>query len=53
VVISQEPPEDVADVSVFYEPLAPYGTWISLPELGQVWIPHNMSPEWRPYTTGR
>jgi hypothetical protein len=53
VVVYQEPPEDVADVSVFYEPLAPYGTWIALPEYGQVWIPHDVSPEWRPYTTGR
>src|SRR5712691_2647592 len=53
VVVYQEPPEDVADVSVFYEPLAPYGTWIALPEYGQVWIPHDMSPEWRPYTIGR
>jgi Family of unknown function (DUF6600) len=53
VVVYQEPPEDVADVSVFYEPLAPYGTWIALPEYGQVWVPHDVSPEWRPYTIGR
>jgi hypothetical protein len=53
VVVYQEPPEDVADVSVFYEPLAPYGTWIALPEYGQVWVPRDVSPEWRPYTIGR
>jgi DNA segregation ATPase FtsK/SpoIIIE-like protein len=53
VVVYQEPPEDVADVSVFYEPLAPYGTWTSLPEYGQVWIPRDVAPGWRPYTTGR
>jgi Family of unknown function (DUF6600) len=53
VVVYQEPPGDVADVSVFYEPLAPYGTWISLPEYGLVWIPHDIAPGWRPYTTGR
>src|SRR5215831_8004021 len=53
VVVYQEPSEDVADVSVFYGPLAPYGTWTALPEYGQVWIPHNVSPAWRPYTTGR
>ena len=29
-------PEDVADVSVFYEPLAPDGTWTSLPAYGQI-----------------
>jgi len=38
-VAYQDPQEDVADVSVFYEPLAPYGTWTELPEYGQVWIP--------------
>ncbi len=53
VVVSQEPQEDVADVSVFYEPLAPFGTWVSLPEYGRVWTPHDVSPGWRPYTTGR
>jgi uncharacterized protein DUF6600 len=52
-VVYQEPPEDVADVSVFYEPLAPYGTWTSLPEYGRVWIPNDMAPGWRPYTAGR
>ena len=53
VVVYQEPSGDVADVSVFYEPLAPYGTWISLPEYGLVWSPHDVAPGWRPYTTGR
>jgi hypothetical protein len=51
-VVYQEPPQDVADVRVFYEPLAPYGTWMSLPEYGQVCMPHDMSPTWRPYTQG-
>jgi uncharacterized protein DUF6600 len=53
VVVYQEPLEDVADVSVFYEPLAPYGTWTAVPAYGQVWIPHDVAPGWRPYTTGR
>ena len=53
VVVSQEPSEDVADVSVFHEPLAPYGTWTAVPEYGQVWMPHDVAPGWRPYTTGR
>ena len=35
-------PEDLADVSVFYEPLAPYGTGTSLPACGQ------MDPETAP-----
>jgi hypothetical protein len=53
VEVSEEPQEDVADVSVFYEPLAPFGTWTSLPEYGQVWLPHGVPPAWRPYTMGR
>jgi hypothetical protein len=53
VVIYQDPQEDVADVSVFYEPLAPFGTWIALPEYDWVWRPHGVPPGWRPYTMGR
>jgi hypothetical protein len=53
MVVYQEPPQDVPDVSVFYEPLAPYGTWTALPEYGQVWIPQHVPSGWRPYTLGR
>jgi uncharacterized protein DUF6600 len=44
---------DVVDVSVFYEPLTPYGTWITVEEYGRVWVPHGLRPGWRPYTDGR
>jgi hypothetical protein len=44
---------DVADVRVFYEPLAPYGTWITVEEYGQVWRPRAVPRGWRPYTHGR
>lgn len=37
----------------FHDQLAPWGTWIELPGLGQVWKPAdvviNASPDWRPY----
>lgn len=44
---------DVEDVSVFYEALAPYGAWFEHPEYGQVWAPRNVPQDWRPYTHGR
>jgi hypothetical protein len=53
VVISRVPQADVVDVRVFYEPLAPFGTWMVLPEYGWVWSPHGVPPKWRPYTVGR
>lgn len=45
--------QDVADVGVFYEPLAPYGTWFTLDGYGQVWRPRHVHAQWRPYTDGR
>jgi hypothetical protein len=44
---------DVEDVSVFYQPLAPYGTWIMMEGHGRVWIPRGVHRDWRPYTTGQ
>jgi hypothetical protein len=46
------PPAEV-DVNMFYEDLAPYGTWLWLEDYGRVWQPHGVSPGWRPYTEGR
>ena len=44
---------DVADVSVFDEPLARYGTWTTVEEHGRVWRPNGVPRDWRPYTDGR
>ena len=41
------------DVSVFYDDLASYGTWVDFPRYGFVWIPRHMPYGWRPYTHGR
>jgi len=41
------------DISVFYEDLAPYGTWVDFPRYGFVWVPRHMPYGWRPYTNGR
>src|SRR5436190_9931716 len=38
--------------SIFYERLRPYGTWVTVEEYGQVWVPGGIGPEWRPYVDG-
>lgn len=43
----------IADVSVFYEDLQPYGRWVDYPPYGWAWTPYGMDPFWRPYTNGR
>jgi hypothetical protein len=42
----------VADVSVFYEPLAPFGRWFQHATYGYCWIPNGIVAGWRPYTHG-
>ena len=44
---------DVADVSVFYDEMAPHGRWIDVEEHGRVWVPRGMRAGWRPYSDGR
>lgn len=41
------------DVSVFYDDLAPFGSWVDMPRYGYVWVPRHMRYGWRPYTDGR
>jgi hypothetical protein len=36
---------------VFYDNLSPYGSWISYPDYGYVWIP-SAGPDFFPYSTG-
>jgi hypothetical protein len=36
----------------FYNPLAPYGSWVDTPSYGRCWRPANIEPGWRPYTVG-
>ena len=42
----------VADESVFYDALSPYGEWVSVPEWGWCWRPTDVPVGWRPYTYG-
>lgn len=41
---------DVSHVSVFYDPLAPWGAWEQDPELGWIWSPSDV--EYVPYRDG-
>ncbi len=41
-----------ADISIFYDDLAPYGEWFMLEGFGWVWSPRGVSIGWRPYTNG-
>lgn len=43
--------EDI-DPTIFYEKLAPYGTWVDHPQYHRVWYPRDVPRGWRPYTHG-
>jgi hypothetical protein len=51
--VAQRYSETEIDISVFYDELAPYGDWVSVPQYGWVWTPGDVPPGWRPYTTGQ
>jgi uncharacterized protein DUF6600 len=38
--------------NLFFNALAPYGNWVSVPTYGYVWQPTGIGPGWRPYTDG-
>ncbi|MGB3779755.1 MAG: DUF6600 domain-containing protein [Tunicatimonas sp.] len=42
--------QSYASFDVFYQELAPYGTWMNNPQYGQVWIP-NVGRNFQPYVT--
>jgi hypothetical protein len=44
--------ETQVSFSLFYNSLAPYGTWLDHPRYNRVWYPHNVPHGWRPYTHG-
>jgi uncharacterized protein DUF6600 len=52
--ISVDPPGAPAvNLGLFYDDLAPYGTWIERPSHGYVWTPLAVADTWRPYQEGR
>jgi hypothetical protein len=36
----------------FQSALEPYGSWQPHPRFGEVWVPYDLPPDWRPYTYG-
>lgn len=48
---SEEPAPVVNNFNFFYDSLAPYGNWITVPSFGFVWQPSCavVNPGWRPY----
>jgi hypothetical protein len=38
--------------TVGYSDLDDYGTWKQEPEVGDVWVPNNVPPDWAPYSDG-
>lgn len=36
--------------SLFFDALAPYGNWMSVPDYGYVWQPTYVGQGWRPYS---
>jgi hypothetical protein len=45
--------QDTIDIDTFYDELSPYGQWVWHPRYGYVWLPENVSGNWRPYSVGR
>jgi hypothetical protein len=36
----------------FYQPLAPYGSWVEVSSYGRCWHPTDVGADWAPYTAG-
>ncbi len=41
------------EASLFYDALAPYGSWVEYGNYGPVWYPTQVAADWRPYLDGR
>jgi len=52
--VAQQPAVVVQQAQDFYAPLAPYGTWVDMPDYGRVWQPSVtlIDTAWRPYCQG-
>ncbi len=43
---------EIGSPNDFYEPLTPYGQWVTVGSYGRCWHPVNVDPGWRPYCEG-
>lgn len=53
VVIAALAPAHAQVSAEFQSALEPYGSWQPHPRFGEVWVPYDLPPGWRPYTYGR
>jgi hypothetical protein len=44
--------QEAVGVDYFYDQLESFGEWVWHPRFGYVWIPSEVSEDWRPYTVG-
>jgi hypothetical protein len=57
-VIPGDPPPQAEDfgteeeAAYFRQYLEPHGSWIEVEQYGVCWQPHNIAPDWKPYTLG-
>jgi len=42
----------VVDINYFASALEPYGFWVTIEPYGFVWVPADVSADWRPYSDG-
>jgi hypothetical protein len=53
VIVAQEPALVVIHTEAdFYEPLSPYGEWVTVASYGRVWRPARIETAWSPYSNG-
>src|SRR6266850_4006453 len=43
---------EIGSANDFYEPLTPYGEWVSVGSYGRCWHPQHVEVGWRPYCEG-
>ena len=53
VTIATLAPAQAQVPAEFQSALEPYGSWQLHPRFGEVWVPYDLPPGWRPYTYGR
>ena len=42
----------ISNVNDFYEPLRPYGHWVTVANYGRCWYPSYVGSDWQPYADG-
>lgn len=52
IVIGALTPAQAQITAEFRSALDPYRAWVRHPRWGEVWVPDDVSPDWRPYTYG-